>query len=223
MDLLGLIFPRKCAGCGRVGEYLCPSCRAQIHWHTEAICLVCGRRAIGGYTHPACQGVWGIDRSILLAHYTGPIRKLIQKFKYRGVADEANFLASMMTERLDPGELQGFILTAVPLHWTRNMQRGFNQSELVSKALAGRLSLVYEDQFLSRSGKTNSQVELDKQGRARNVRGAFKVNSKAKVKGAKILLVDDVITTGATVRECAKVLKRAGAATVWAVALAHGN
>lgn len=113
-------------------------------------------------------------------------------------------------------------MTAVPLHFTREIGRGFNQSELLGKGLAGRLSLVYKDDLLYRPSKTNSQVELSKLERAENVRGAFKVGDKRSVKGAKILIIDDVITTGATVKECAKVLKRAGAKEVWALALAHG-
>lgn len=186
------------------------------------MCLICSKRAIGGYSHPACLSAWGLDRAILLGHYRGPIRKLIQGLKYRRVTGESKTLVQLITDRLDGGELRGFVVTAVPLHFTREIGRGFNQSELLGRGLADRLSLVYKYDLLYRPSKTSSQVELSKLERAGNVRGAFQVGDKSSVKNAKILLVDDVITTGATVRECAKVLKRAGAKEVWALALAHG-
>jgi len=123
---------------------------------------------------------------------------------------------------LDSGELKNFVVTAVPLHFTRLLGRGFNQSELVGKGLADRLNLVYADNILYRSRKTDSQVEKSKSERRENVLNAFKIFDRKLVKNKKILLVDDVITTGATVKECAKVLKRAGAKEVWALTLAHG-
>lgn len=222
MGILDLLFPKRCLSCGQEGDYLCQACRGLITWHAEALCLICGKRAIGGYSHPRCLSKWGLDRSILLARYHGPIRKLIQGLKYKRLTSEVNLLVDLMVSRLDRTELKGFVVTAVPLHFTRHLSRGFNQSELLAKGLAGRLNLLLKNDILYRPGKRPSQVELSKKERSGNVRDTFKVDNRRAVKGAKILLVDDVITTGATVRECAKVLKRSGAKEVWALALAHG-
>lgn len=222
MGLLDLLFPRRCVSCGRVGDYLCNSCILQIPWHTEAKCLVCSRRAIGGYSHPKCLGEWGLDRAILIAHYRGPIRRLVTSLKYKRITNERNLIVKLIAERLDRRELKDFVVTAVPLHFTRQISRGFNQSELVGKSLAGWLNLLYKDNLLYRPSKSLPQVELDRVERGRNVRGAFRVYEKSGILGAKVLLFDDVITTGSTVKECAKILKRAGAKEVWALALAHG-
>jgi competence protein ComFC len=222
MSLLDLLFPKKCLNCGKSGNYLCVGCQKLIPWHSSAVCLVCGKRAIGGYSHPVCLGKWGLDRSILLSHYSGPMRRLIQGLKYKRLTDEKNLLVDLALSRLDRREFQGFVATAVPLHFTRHLSRGFNQSELLAKGLAGRLNILYKDNILYRSSNTSSQVGLSKKERRSNVGGAFKIYDPKAIKNSKILLIDDVVTTGATVRECAKVLKRSGAKEVWALALAHG-
>ncbi len=222
MGILDLLYPKKCLNCGRAGDYLCRRCLKEIPWHETTICLVCGKRAIGGYSHPICLKKWGLDRAILLAHYQGPVRKLIQGLKYRRLTSESKLLVDLIVSRLDKKELKGFVVTAVPLHFLRQIDRGFNQSELLARGLAGRLNLRYRDDLLYRQRKTKSQVTLSKLERSENVRHAFAADNREAIKGAKILIVDDVITSGVTVRECAKVLKRSGATEVWALALAHG-
>lgn len=222
MGFLDVLFPAKCLSCRRAGNYLCEACQSLIPWHAEAKCLACGKRAIGGYTHPACLGKWGLDRALLLAHHRGPIRKLIQGLKYKRLTRESDFLTDLIMSRLNKRDFKGFMVTPVPLHFTRHLGRGFNQSDLLGRGLSARLNILYKDGLLYRPSKTISQVDLDKSERASNVRGAFKVADKTAVLGTRILLVDDVITTGSTVKECAKVLKRAGAKEVWALALAHG-
>lgn len=158
---------------------------------------------------------------VLLAHHRRPVRRLIHDLKYRKRSAEAEFVAEIMVGRLDKKGLAGFVVAAVPLHFTRELGRGFNQAELVGRALADRLGLHYYS-FLERRRMVQSQVDLDKGERSKNVRYAFAVRSQEGLKGARVLLLDDVITTGATVRECGKVLKRAGAQEVWAVALGNG-
>lgn len=222
MGILDLLYPKKCLSCGKPGYYLCRACRSLIPWHTEAICLICGKRAIGGYSHPICLKSWGLDRAILLAHYQGPVRKLIQGLKYRRLTSESKLLVDLIVSRLDRKELRGYVVTAVPLHFLRQFGRGFNQSEVIGRGLAGRLKLKFRDDILYRQRNTKSQVKLGKSERAENVRHAFAADNKLAIKNAKILLFDDVITSGVTVRECAKVLKRSGASQVWALALAHG-
>ena len=220
--ILNLIFPKKCVNCSKAGEFLCTACIEKITWHEEAKCLMCGGRAIGGYTHPRCLGNWSLDRSILLAYHRGPIRKLIHSLKYRKLSSEAGFVARLMAERLEKGELEGFVVAAVPLYFAREMARGFNQAEALGRELAKNLSLPYRGDWWYRTRGTETQTELDKKDRSKNVQHAFRIYSRDGLKGAKVLLVDDVITTGATVRECAKVLKRSGAREVWVLALAHG-
>lgn len=194
----------------------------KIAWHEEAKCLECGGRAIGGYTHPRCRGKLSLDRSLLLAHHRGPVRKLLLGLKYKKWSSMAEFVAELMVKRLVNENLEGFVVVPVPLHYSKTFKRGFNQAEVVGENLARKLGLGYRGDWLVRVRNTETQTELDKGARSQNVRQAFRINSREGLKGAKALLLDDVITTGATARECGRVLKRAGARAVWAVALGNG-
>ena len=149
--------------------------------------------------------------------YEGPVRTLIRNIKYRGETYSVKALASLVSEEaaeaLEPGE----IVVPVPLHPERLRERGFNQAERIARALfpKGRL----RPKALSRRVPGPPQAGLDLKARRRNVRGAFEPGEG--LKGRAVLLVDDVITTGATVSECARALKRAGAVRVRAFAPAR--
>jgi ComF family protein len=161
------------------------------------------------------------------------VRRLIHLFKYEPYLKAlsqplADFILSHLALlKMEEGEqilerLNPSFLTAVPLSGRRQRQRGFNQSAELAKELAKKLSIPLLDGCLIKVKNTASQVELSEKERKENVKGAFLVKKSAGVKDQKIILIDDVYTTGSTMEECARVLKKAGAKQVWGIVVARG-
>lgn len=167
------------------------------------------------------------ERAVSFGEYEDGLRGLIHLLKYESITPVAGPLGSMMAEAI--GELllgRGLmrpLLVPVPLHKSRRRTRGFNQAELIAQAagkcLSPRLEVV--SGILLRQRDTISQVGLSREERLHNVRGAFRVSDPGRVKGRTLIVVDDVMTTGTTLSECARVLTRAGAERVWAVTVAR--
>lgn len=228
---LDLLFPKRCLGCGRFDVYICFSCQKTIKPFTSQICPVCTRQAIDGITHPGCQGRYELDGLSFFFPYDGVIRQVLRKYKYgRRLTDVSQTLVTLIYQQLPQNRgLSRFILNKpsilpVPLHWLRQLSRGFNHAELLGKELSGQLNLPFETRVLKRVRHTKPQYGLTKEQREKNIRAAFQVSPRAYhlVKKQKsYLLFDDVWTTGSTLRACANILKRAGAKEVWALAVAH--
>lgn len=222
MDLLDLIFPKRCVSCGAFGKYICNKCFAKIEFVEKPICPICQRQAIGGKTHPKCAGRFRLDGLAVACKYKGPIKVAIQKVKYKWVYDIEKVLVDLLASQIWKFDLpQNSILVPVPLHKKRKNWRGFNQAEILAKTLSKKFNVNCSDSLI-RIVETKTQVGLDKNERRKNVNGAFKVKENSKVSGKNIILIDDVFTSGATMMEAAKVLKRAGAKNVWAIAVALG-
>lgn len=153
------------------------------------------------------------DAAVSGGEYGGPYRDLLHTFKFNQRPDLARYIAGLMMETISLPDVE--VIMAVPLHPRRLRARGYNQSLLMAREM-GRISgipLSIDD--LARVKATRPQFELKHDEREENVRGAFRVTRPAAVEGKRILLIDDVYTTGSTVRECAKVLKKAGAEAVF--------
>jgi ComF family protein len=167
------------------------------------------------------------ERAVSFGEYNGALRGLIQLLKYESVTPVAGPLGGMLaqaaTELLAGGDGTVTLLIPVPLHKSRLRARGFNQAELIARAAARRLpqSAEISCTALVRQRDTVSQVGLSREERIQNVRDAFRVVHAAAVKDRELVLVDDVMTTGTTLSECARVLKQAGAKRVWAVTVAR--
>ena len=184
-----------------------------------------------GLTHPYCMTPYGINGIISVIAYKGIVKKLLYQFKYKPyLADLKTILSRLFYEGLIQQEAfmkfinnENVIITSVPLHPSRLKKRGYNQSDLLAKEIARLLNLKYMSSILDRKINTKPQFNLSKKERRGNMRGAFQINSKIKIQKSKlnIILVDDITTTGATLRECAKVLKAHGAKRVLGVTLAH--
>ena len=182
------------------------------------------------------------ERAASFGEYTGSLRGLIHLLKYEGVtpaqAPLAQMLAEVISELLPPSQVSvqetdanlrhqtgdaKLLLIPVPLHRSRRRSRGFNQAELLARAaqkrLSGKIELVSD--ALIRQRETVSQVGLSREERIENMRDAFRVNDRNRVKGRNVIVVDDVMTTGTTLSECARILKRAGANQVWAATVAR--
>lgn len=231
MNILDFIFPKRCVGCGKVGRYFCPRCLAKIQAvrKNHAICPVCEKPAIDGATHPRCQTRYTIDGLTSFFHYRGPIRNAIKALKYRSVFD----LAKEFIQCIPPVSFSALAnlesrnsnlsLLPVPLHPSRQRERGFNQAEVLGALLAKRMNIPIRTNILIRVKKTTPQVEMkEKEKRLKNMEGVFgMLPSTMNHERLTIFLFDDVFTTGATMRAAASVLKRAGVPYVWGITMAR--
>jgi len=232
---LDLLFTPRCQVCRRfVKALICPDCAAQIVPLMPPLCRVCGEPldplAKGGDLCADCRpDKRPFDLARGFAPYQGALREAIHRLKYQGIRALARPLAEMASACFDgaggdpPNLVAADIdfICPVPLHPDRQRLRGFNQSELIARRLGERLRLEVNAAALRRAKATAPQVDLSGNERLRNVRGAFVVEDKAAVAGKSVLVLDDVRTTGSTVSECAKVLRRAGAARVFALTVAR--
>jgi ComF family protein len=161
----------------------------------------------------------GFDRAFSFGFYEGSLRSLIHLFKYSGMKPLARRLGEHLCRALEDGASFD-VVVPVPLHWRKGWRRGFNQAELLAREVARRRGTSVL-RALRRKRPTATQAGLTSAGRRRNVAGAFLLRSGADVRGKRILLVDDVMTTGATANACANALKRGGAKSVSLATLAR--
>lgn len=204
--ILDIIFPIECLGCGREEEWLCINCFKKIMPNT---------RVIHGKN---------LDKVITLYSYDNEvIKKLIHGLKYKFMEDLALPLGALLSKELKKLEEQigkPDFIAPIPLHKKRLLERGFNQAELIALKISECFGWPVEKNVIMRSRLTASQVDLDEAGRKENMKDAFSATDLAKVLNQKIILIDDVFTTGATMEECARVLKNVGAREVLGLALA---
>lgn len=221
MRILDFLFPKCCLGCGRFGKYFCDRCREVIKTiaTNEARCPMCGKPAIDGVTHPRCQTRYSLDGLISYFHYEGVIRQAVKTLKYRCVSDLAFEFVSL-TPAPHASRATSCVLVPIPLHRSRFMERGFNQAEVLGRLVAEQLHIPVCTDILKRVKKTVPQVSMKKrEARLANMQGVFAVRYTSV--SERVVLFDDVFTTGATMRSAANALKRAGAKYVWAVTMAR--
>lgn len=227
--ILNLLFPKKCLGCGKFGTYFCQDCIQNIP-QNDLVCPNCQRLSIGGTTHPICRKKFGLDGLWSLGAYQDPLKKAIQKLKYEFVSSLAQALNDLIIEywaKYPPYILdlvkktgpQNWLIVPVPLFITRQNWRGFNQSALLGQFLSKSTGIRYVE-ALTRTRPTKSQAKLSSSARRQNIKGAISLSKNYELKTKNYIIVDDVWTTGSTLRECAYVLKHAGAKQVWAITLA---
>lgn len=221
--LVDLVFPPKCAFCGEGIEagVFCEKCLGLIDLIGEPFCPVCGLPYLagGGENHLCGEciqaGYSSFSQARSLAVYRGPVLELVHRFKYGGKMFSGKALGTAMAERAgEYFDMPRFdMVVPVPLHRDRLRQRGFNQSLVLAREIAGKFGTPVDFEALKRIRDTEPQVSLDGKQRRGNVKGAFAA-AGASVKGKRLMLVDDVFTTGSTVRECARVLVQQGALEV---------
>lgn len=232
LGIRSLLFPARCPGCaGAAPEHpaatpLCAACQAQLPWMQAPGCARCGVSLPGAGARIclAClRNPPAFDGAVSVWRYEGVAQEMVQALKYRGMLSLAPYLAREMA-RVLCGRLgeAAHAVTAVPLHPTRLRERTFNQADALARRLADELGLPYRPDLLRRRRHTHAQPGLSREERFRNVRDAFHAEPDPSLQAARVLLVDDVLTTGATAEACAWALKRAGAAHVTVVTLARG-
>ncbi len=225
MDILEILFPRTCLKCKKKGKYICGNCFSELT-PVRQICPVCQKPSIDGFTHPKCLKPQSLNGLITLWPYEKIIRRAIISLKYKFVREISDEISVLVLEKIKDSFLfqkREIILTTIPLFWTRKNFRGYNQVDGVSKVLAKSYNMRFYPDILIRKRKRSPQVSLSKEERAKNVLGVFNLNSKyhLMVKGFSFIIIDDVFTTGSTLREAAKVLKRSGAKNVWGLTIAR--
>ena len=212
--LLDLLLPPCCAGCGREGTVLCPRCRLPLRrrLHEPA-----GAPLGMPVTMPP-----GLLQLEWCAMYSGPTRAALHALKYRGERRLCEPLGMALAERWQAAGRGGDLITWVPVHQSRRAERGFDQAEELARVMASQLSLPLE-RCLERRLRTVAQHSLGQQDRACNTGGAFSVRpgNAERLRGCWLVLVDDIMTTGATLSSCAAALPAAGAAAVSAITLAR--
>ncbi len=231
--LVQLLYPGVCGACGQAlpadqhpfcndchsrlttdPHFTCPRCASTVGPHVvlEGGCLTC--RDVGFY----------FERAVRCGPYEGLRRELILRMKQPTGECLAEWVGEAWARSADEKlrALGADFVVPVPLHWRRRWLRGYNQSEVLARALAGRLGLACRPRWLRRIRHTPLQTEQSATARRANVRGVFHAPSRPELRNRTILLVDDVLTTGSTASEAARALRDAGAAAVVVAVLAHG-
>ncbi len=231
--VVDLLFPPHCVACHRFGAWLCAECQGGIETISPPVCLRCGLPS----PHPptvdpstsicsSCQkDLPRLDGLRAYAFHNGPLRQAIHEFKYRDLRDLAVPLGRLMADgwaALTPHTLDPDVIVPVPLHPSRQRQRGYNQAALLSRELGALLQRPVVEGVLVRIRATAPQVDLSVQERRKNVRDAFRCTGRDLAE-VQVLLVDDVCTSGSTLESACAALRESGTSSVWAYTLARAK
>jgi len=227
---LDILFPKFCLNCEREGSYLCSDCQSLIDIMDRQYCPFCfpPKVVFDGKTCSYCRQNKNLSGLFFAASYDNFIvKKLIHQFKYqpylKKLAEPLSCLIITYLNIINKTDFfNDFVLLAVPAHKRKLKQRGFNPAKEIAKEISGFLKIPIIENGLTKIKQTPAQVELKKEERGRNILGVFSCPNPDLIKDKKILLVDDVFTTGATMEECARVLQAASAKEVWGMVVARG-
>jgi competence protein ComFC len=228
---VSLLYPPVCAMCGtsiRAGKYLCDQCEAKAVRIVAPFCEKCSEpfdgSIKGAFTCANCaHRTIYFEAAVAAYRGRGIVRQIVHEFKYGRQIHLRHLVARWLHAALDDERLCGRrfdVLVPVPLHPARQRERGFNQASLLAELLSVQISIRVKP-LLERTRYTTTQTALDRSERMENLHNAFRLRKNANVRGLSVLLVDDVLTTGSTLNECARVLKRAGAFSVHAATAAR--
>ena len=217
-----LLFPARCLGCGRRGTPVCSRCEEAIPWLGPEVCPRCARASPLARLCGRCRKNPGdLDGLRAACSFDGIVRQALHDLKYRQARFLASFSADLLARSLARRPLQTDLIVPVPLSRGRRHERGYNQSELIAEELAAARATLLQSSALERIRETPPQVGRAAADRRENVRGAFACAEPSAVLDRRVLLIDDVATTGATLQACAEALKEAGAARVFGLVVAR--
>jgi competence protein ComFC len=230
---LDLIFPKECQNCCQEGSWLCEDCFSKISFNKSQYCLNCKKNSLNGEFCSFCKHNFYLDGILIACSYNeSAISRLIKLMKYQFAKNIAEDLAKILTAYLSKIKSESLyiqsmfdfdnsFLVCVPLHKKRKNWRGFNQAEIISEILSKNAGIELNNNLI-RTKNTKPQVNLNAKERKENVKNVFAWKGN-KLNNKNILLIDDVVTTGSTLNECAKILKSYGAGKIWALVIANGN
>jgi competence protein ComFC len=230
--LLELFYPSNCVGCGHpqdFGTLLCDQCKGTSPRIRAPFCRCCSRPfeglIVGEFSCPNCEDrTPAFDCAVSNYQAKGVLRDLIHRFKYGRQFYLRRVLVEYLVEAMQDARIQADpadCLVPVPLHPTRLRERGFNQADALAETLSKRTRLPIL-RCIERRRYTNTQTRFDRVERMQNLRNAFALRKNSDVRGKHLVLLDDVLTTGSTLHECALVLRVAGAQSVRAITVARG-
>jgi len=223
MDLMDLVFPVSCLECGKPGAYICAECLMKVK-PAKPICAECKKGSIDGHTHIKCRTRDSLDGLISAWKYDGVIRSAIIALKYKFVSrligEVSHYLSEALSGFVLPFADSSFLIP-VPMHRLRENTRGFNQSAEIGKRLARARKWGCIPDLVSRTNIGSPQVALNAVERKTNVKGVFALNNRYNlgIQDRSFVIFDDVYTTGSTMQEISRVLKRRGASRVWGVTI----
>jgi ComF family protein len=228
MGILDFVFPKKCVVCKKPGSYLCENCFSFLSFDPKSLCLLCNQPVFNNLTHPKCKRKYAIDGCFSALSYNKTVQKLIYNFKYKPyLTDLKNVLADLFYESIIQNEqFQAqikngeWVFVPIPLSDTKLRKRGYNQAEILADELSQKFNIPVKN-LLKRARETKTQVGMTNVQRKLNVKDAFNVIHNSKFIIQNVFLVDDVVTTGSTLSEAAKILKRNGAEKVFGLTLAR--
>ena len=230
-EIFDLIYPKICFSCrkpldSKTSIYLCPACLKKISFHEPPFCNYCGCQVDSAEIEecPYCssQG-YNFTRGYSVFSYDTLGKECIHDLKYKSCTYLAGSLAQIMADFSRKYIKTNYIdlIVPIPLHWKKLRDRSFNQTELLANSLGKKLNIPVIS-VLKRIVHNPAQVDLPREKRLKNVKGIFACVRASNVLGKNVLLIDDVFTTGATLNECARVLKESGARDVWGFTPARG-
>lgn len=222
---INFLFPPVCAHCKKVGALLCAECRTDVVWVTEPICKACGHPLANSEALCAfcARKTLPLQQVRTAVYFQEPIQSLIHTFKYENAFALGQVLAEMMVHSWPHWRQPVDRIIPIPLHKERFQQRGYNQSELLAHRVSDQLQIPLDTRTLQRIRYTQPQVHLSARERQLNVADAFAVLANTQLIGQHVLLIDDVLTTGATLSAAAQVLLEAGASAVSGYCLARAK
>jgi ComF family protein len=235
-SVLNYFFSPSCLLCQNEGSFLCFSCQEKLSSLPRQICPVCVQANLSGQTHENCQGRYSLAGLVSVFAYRPYFKKIMAQIKFAPYL----FAALKPITKLAVSYLDGEdrflpfrqfltqenpVVIPIPLYQEKYRQRGFNQAQTIGQILADHYNLALERKLLLRTRKTESQFNLDSKSRHENIKNAFAIDQErlANCSGnlPAVLLVDDIWTTGATMKEATRVLKKSGFAKVWGLTLAQ--
>lgn len=220
-NFLDVIFPPRCLSCRQFGNWVCEDCWQQLALIKTPICYKCSRLSDNFKICETCRTSYGLKRLLVCGYWQNPLKQLVYGLKYYRAKPAAKLLSDLLIKTALPFADDIDVIVPVPLHRSKLWDRGFNQAELLAREVSHALHkpLIFP---LRRRRLTRPQFGLTKLERRTNLVAAFALNPStlSQISGLNILLVDDIVTTGATLNECSVVLMKNGARTVWGLVLA---
>lgn len=224
-----LLFPKFCVICRSLGSYICLSCQKSLIYNTKDDCIYCGKPSHMGLTHFSCRRRDGVDAFMSCFLYNNPFKKIIKAVKYQLATEVLKELFGIHQEefyrklKFINQNSEEWLLQSIPLHIRRLKQRGFNQSDLIRDFYKKLINNSHVVTYLVRSRETEPQAQVKgKKQKYLNIKGVFSTREDYCLQNKNFILLDDVVTTGSTVKEACRILKQKKANKVIVLSLARG-